>query len=370
MYTCHDQTHALTVDMIPNSNTDDKTEATPPEPSADSTTPSDAVPAAADASDDKTESTGKIVYRSTTDPTKLQRCRFYEQKYPKNEDLVMVRVRTVESLAAYVNLIEYEDADGPVGGREGMVLLSELSRRRIRSIAKLIRVGRDEIVQVLRVDEEKGYVDLSKRKVVRDDVPDFEDKFSKAKTVHSILRHVADTCKVVLEDLYTHIAWPLYRSHGHAHEAFKASITDPEGVFGGIYMTKEIRESLYKDIRRRMAAQPIKFRADIEVSCFTIEGIDAIKAALFAGMKSNPKQDIQIRLLAPPKYVLFTTMYDRQKGVAVLQEAINVITKEITERKGSCVVKDPPRATTQEEDSRLKEKYSELARQNQEKAGD
>ena len=370
MYTCHDQTHALTVGMIPNSNTDDKTEATPPEPSADSTTPSDAVPAAADASDDKAASTDKIVYRSTTDPTKLQRCRFYEQKYPKNEDLVMVRVRTVESLAAYVNLIEYEDADGPVGGREGMVLLSELSRRRIRSIAKLIRVGRDEIVQVLRVDEEKGYVDLSKRKVVRDDVPDFEDKFSKAKTVHSILRHVADTCKVVLEDLYTHIAWPLYRSHGHAHEAFKASITDPEGVFGGIYMTKEIRESLYKDIRRRMAAQPIKFRADIEVSCFTIEGIDAIKAALFAGMKSNPKQDIQIRLLAPPKYVLFTTMYDRQKGVAVLQEAINVITKEITARKGSCVVRDPPRATTQEEDSRLKEKYSELARQNQEKAGD
>merc|ERR1712110_1099204 len=108
-----------------------------------------------------------------------------------------------------------------------------------------------------------------------------------------------------------------------------------------------------------MAAQPIKFRADIEVSCFTLEGIDAVKAALFAGMRSNSKQDIQIRLLAPPKYVLFTTMYDRQKGVAVLQHAIDVISKEITSRKGNCRVKDPPRATTQEEDGRLREKYSE-----------
>lgn len=39
---------------------------------------------------------------------------------------------------------------------EGMILLSELSRRRIRSIQKLIRVGRNEVVVVLRVDKEKG----------------------------------------------------------------------------------------------------------------------------------------------------------------------------------------------------------------------
>jgi ribosomal protein S1 len=38
---------------------------------------------------------------------------------------------------------------------EGMILLSELSRRRIRSIQKLIRVDRSECVVVLRVDKEK-----------------------------------------------------------------------------------------------------------------------------------------------------------------------------------------------------------------------
>lgn len=37
-----------------------------------------------------------------------------------------------------------------------MILLSELSRRRIRSIQKLIRVGRNEVVITLRVDREKG----------------------------------------------------------------------------------------------------------------------------------------------------------------------------------------------------------------------
>jgi translation initiation factor 2 alpha subunit (eIF-2alpha) len=51
-------------------------------------------------------------------------------------------------IGAYVTLTEYNNI-------EGMILLSELSRRRIRSIQKLIRVGRSECVVVLRVDKEK-----------------------------------------------------------------------------------------------------------------------------------------------------------------------------------------------------------------------
>lgn len=52
-------------------------------------------------------------------------------------------------MGAYCKLLEYDNIDG-------MILLSELSRRRIRSIQKLIRVGRNEVVVVLRVDKEKG----------------------------------------------------------------------------------------------------------------------------------------------------------------------------------------------------------------------
>lgn len=55
----------------------------------------------------------------------------------------------IAEMGAYVKLLEYDDIDG-------MILLSELSRRRIRSIQKLIRVGRNEVVVVLRVDKEKG----------------------------------------------------------------------------------------------------------------------------------------------------------------------------------------------------------------------
>ena len=105
-------------------------------------------------------------------------CRFYEQKFPEIDELVMVNVRSIAEMGAYVTLLEYNNA-------EGMILLSELSRRRIRSINKLIRVGRNEVVMVLRVDKEKGYIDLSKRRVNPEDILRCEERYNKAKTVHA-----------------------------------------------------------------------------------------------------------------------------------------------------------------------------------------
>lgn len=64
-----------------------------------------------------------------------------------------------------------------------MILLSELSRRRIRSINKLIRVGRNECVVVIRVDKDKGYIDLSKRRVSQEEIEKCEEKFAHAKCV-------------------------------------------------------------------------------------------------------------------------------------------------------------------------------------------
>ncbi len=61
----------------------------------------------------------------------------------------MVNVRSIAEMGAYVTLLEYNSI-------EGMIMLSELSRRRIRSINKLVRIGRNECVVVIRVDETKG----------------------------------------------------------------------------------------------------------------------------------------------------------------------------------------------------------------------
>lgn len=152
-------------------------------------------------------------------------CRFYKEKYPEVEDVVMVNVRAIAEMGAYVHLLEYNNI-------EGMILLSELSRRRIRSINKLIRVGKTEPVVVIRVDKEKGYIDLSKRRVSAEDVEKCTERFAKAKAVNSILRHVAELLKYEsdeqLEELYQKTAWyfeeKYKKNKASAYDFFKQAV--------------------------------------------------------------------------------------------------------------------------------------------------
>lgn len=111
---------------------------------------------------------------------------------------------------------------------------------------------------MLRVDKEKGYIDLSKRRVSPEDIVKCEEKYNKSKLVFSIMRHVAEKSKVPLEDLYQKIAWPLARKFGHAMEAFKLSITN-EDVWNDVTFDNEVVKSELKlYIGRRLTPQPTK----------------------------------------------------------------------------------------------------------------
>jgi translation initiation factor 2 subunit 1 len=288
----------------------------------------------------------------------------YENKYPEVDDIVMVNVRQIADMGAYVRLLEYDNI-------EGMILLSELSRRRIRSIQKLIRVGRNEVVVVLRVDKEKGYIDLSKRRVSPEDIPKFEEKFNKSKAVHSILRHVAEKSNVDLEELYRMVGWPLYKKYGHAYDAFKIAIAESEGVLEGIEMTDEIKAELLSNVRRRLTPQPVKIRADLEISCFAYEGVNALKEAIRAGEAcSTSDVPIKVRLVAPPLYVMVTTALDKQLGIDTLERAVSRIEEVIVELGGQLTIKMKPKAVSETDDQELADLMARVERENAEVSGD
>ena len=64
----------------------------------------------------------------------------------------------MESAGAYVRLPEYND-------HEGFLLYSEVSKQRIKSVKKFIRVGKQEIMEVRRVDEKSQSVDVTRKTV-------------------------------------------------------------------------------------------------------------------------------------------------------------------------------------------------------------
>ncbi|RZC63682.1 hypothetical protein C5167_025454 [Papaver somniferum] len=310
-------------------------------------------------------------------------CRMYEARYPEVDMAVMIQVKNIADMGAYVSLLEYNNI-------EGMILFSELSRRRIRSVSSLIKVGRQEPVMVLRVDKDKGYIDLSKRRVAEEDIATCEERYNKSKLVHSIMRHVAETMQLDLEDLYIHVGWPLYRKYGHAFEAFKLIVADPDTILDSLTrevkevgpdgqevtkvvpaLTEEVKDALIKNIKRRMTPQPMKIRADIEMKCFQFDGVLHIKEAMRkAEATGNDDCPVKIKLVAPPLYVLTTQTLDKDQGIKVLTNAIQACTEAIDSHKGKLVVKEAPRAVSERDDNLLAQHMAQLRQSNEDVDGD
>ena len=117
-------------------------------------------------------------------------------------------------------------------------------------------------------------------------------------------------------------------------------------LLNSLDLDENTKAVLVENIQRKLTQQAVKIRADFECSCFTYEGIDAVKEALRAGMHiaeitlclkalisswscsgiaaGNPEIPIRINLIAPPVYVMTCSTPDKADGLAVLTDGCKV----------------------------------------------
>lgn len=70
-------------------------------------------------------------------------------------------------------------------------------------------------------------------------------------------------------------------------------MSDPDTVYKKVNIPEKYRAILKESIARKMAPQPVKIRADFELTCLTYEGIDAIKEALITAKKEINAEILQ-----------------------------------------------------------------------------
>jgi len=83
----------------------------------------------------------------------------HKPEWPEVGDLVIATIENVTDYGAYAKLDEYT--------KRGLLHVSEISSSWIRNIRDFVRENQKMVLKVLRIDAEKGHIDLSLRRVTK-----------------------------------------------------------------------------------------------------------------------------------------------------------------------------------------------------------
>lgn len=114
---------------------------------------------------------------------------------------------------------------------------------------------------------------------------------------------------------------------------------DADAVFEELNIEADVLAELKASIARRLTPQPVKIRADLEIRCHSYDGINSIRKALkIAEDMSTEEIPIQIKLVAPPHFVMISNATDKPAAIERLKEALQAIKKEIEKQKGEVTI--------------------------------
>jgi len=235
-----------------------------------------------------------------------------------------------------------------------------ISKKRIRSMLKMLRIGSIECLSVMNVDEDKGYINLSKKRVDPDDIAPKQEQFAKAKAVHGIMQHVSASHGLEVEDLCEKVSWPMHTLHKCAFTAFKRHIEGEINIWEDVNFSKPgkdlthladvIKADIELHMKRRLVVSTVRLMAKCEVSCSAYEGIDAIKEALLEGVKASTDDlVVDIKLIAHPVFALTCMCIDKEKGVKILSAALDLIKTSIESKKGRFEIISQPQIQKKEQ---------------------
>ncbi len=250
-----------------------------------------------------------------------------KQEWPEIGDLVIATVETVTDYGAYVKLDEYD--------KKGLLHISEISSSWIRNIRDFVREGQKIVLKVLRVDIEKGHVDLSLRRVTKREKIEkimFQKKERKAE---ALLRSVAEKTGMSLEDVYEKVGAPMEKEYG-LYEGFEKVAKEGAEFLTKIGVSEEFAPALAEVVKERIHVPMVKVKGIVELRCAKPNGVKIIKEAFLTAKKAEKSRDAKLRfyVVAAPKYCIEVLAENYKRAEDILQKVAQNIVSNIVKAGG------------------------------------
>ena len=248
-------------------------------------------------------------------------------QWPEAGDLIIATMETVTDYGAYAKLDEYE--------KRGLLHISEISSSWIRNIRDFVREGQKMVLKVLRVDLEKGHIDLSLRRVTKRERIEKIKSWKKDRKGDALLHAVAEKTGLSIHEVYQKAGVILEEKYG-LYDGFEKVVKEGAEILTKLAIPEDLAKVIAQVAEERIKIKTVKVRGVIEVRCMKPNGVRCIQEAFSGAKKAQEAKDakIEFSVIAAPKYSVEVSADNWKRAEEVLDKVSENVVTNITKAGG------------------------------------
>jgi translation initiation factor 2 subunit 1 len=248
---------------------------------------------------------------------------YQKDGFPEEGELVLCTVNNVQNHSVFVTMDEF--------GKSGMIHISEISPGRIRNIRDFVVEGKVIVCKVLRINEERGHIDLSLRRVSENQRRNKVNEVKQEQKAEKIVEFVAKQLNISKDELFDKIHVPIFKNFPNVYSCFEQVITDDK-TLSRIGIPKDLEKALVDVIKQRIKPPEVELKGKIKMICNLPDGVDVVKNIL---IKIRDSHNVEIKSAGGGVYSMHLIDEDYKSAEKRLKSIISEA--EELSQKNKCV---------------------------------
>jgi len=239
---------------------------------------------------------------------------YKRQGIPEEDEIVLCKVTKIFPNSVFVDLLEY--------GHGGMVHISEIAPGRIRNLRDYVSDGRQIVCKVLRLDREKGHIDLSLRRVNSTQRVEKLEEIKQELKAEALVKNLAKKLQKPAEKIYQEIAGKVLKKYSHIYGCFQdvvAGVVDLEKLG----LEKSLAKEVTTAVLDKFKPPKIMLQGEVTLQSYQPDGVERIKTTLQKIELVSPT--LTITYLGGGKYKLVVEDLDYKPAEKTLAKAEEII---------------------------------------------
>ncbi len=246
-----------------------------------------------------------------------------KKNYPEIGEYVIATATRLQDHGVYVSLDEFD--------KGGYVPIGEVASTWVKNIKDFVKEGQKLVLKVIRIDDRKGHIDLSLRKVTEREKKEKLIQWKKSKKAEKLLENAAKSLDAPYAEAVRDVGIPLEDYFGDLYSALEAATTRGPKALTEAKVPENWANALFETSKGHIEAPTVQVTGIIQIKSPNPKGVEEIKSAIVSGIKAGAAKDVKMEVtyVGAPKYRIEVTAKDYKTAEDSIKKAAEVIVSKI-----------------------------------------